>query len=179
MLVLIFIALIIWVGFVIAKKYGPTSLPVTVSSFEECAKAGYPVMESYPRQCKTPDGRTFAEEVLPKISYTNASGDEIKVDLPFPGAVTGKTFSLTGQARGWFFEGVFPVQVLDMNGKILASASAQATGDWATSSFVAFKSNITVPDTYIGKAILVLSKDNPSGLPQNDASISFPITIEY
>lgn len=32
-----------------------------VNSFEECAEAGYPVMESLPRQCRTPDGRTFEE----------------------------------------------------------------------------------------------------------------------
>ncbi len=30
-----------------------------ISSFEECKNAGYPVMESYPEQCKTPDGRNF------------------------------------------------------------------------------------------------------------------------
>lgn len=30
-----------------------------IASFEECAAAGYPVMESYPEQCRTPDGRTF------------------------------------------------------------------------------------------------------------------------
>ncbi len=28
----------------------------TVSSFEECADAGYPVMESHPRQCRVPNG---------------------------------------------------------------------------------------------------------------------------
>ena len=33
-----------------------------IDSFEECAKAGYPVMESYPPQCKTPDGRIFTQE---------------------------------------------------------------------------------------------------------------------
>jgi len=32
-----------------------------VHSFGDCVRAGYPVMESYPRQCRTPDGRTFAE----------------------------------------------------------------------------------------------------------------------
>ncbi|MBN2517462.1 MAG: hypothetical protein JXB14_01315 [Candidatus Altiarchaeota archaeon] len=36
---------------------------VMVNSFGECVAAGYPVMESYPRQCRTPDGRTFIEEV--------------------------------------------------------------------------------------------------------------------
>ena len=34
----------------------------TVSSFKECAKL-YPIMESYPRQCRTPDGKTFVEDI--------------------------------------------------------------------------------------------------------------------
>lgn len=33
-----------------------------ISSFEECAAAGYPIMESYPRQCRA-DGQTFVEAV--------------------------------------------------------------------------------------------------------------------
>jgi len=33
-----------------------------INSFEDCVKAGYPVMESFPEQCKTPDGRTFINE---------------------------------------------------------------------------------------------------------------------
>ena len=32
-------------------------------NFEECAAAGNPVMESYPRQCRTPDGKHFVEEI--------------------------------------------------------------------------------------------------------------------
>ncbi|KKR80184.1 MAG: hypothetical protein UU73_C0006G0012 [Candidatus Daviesbacteria bacterium GW2011_GWA1_41_61] len=33
-----------------------------ITSFDECLKAGYPVMESYPRQCKTADGKEFVED---------------------------------------------------------------------------------------------------------------------
>lgn len=38
----------------------------TISSFEECIEAGYPVMESYPRQCKAGD-ITFTEEIEEEI----------------------------------------------------------------------------------------------------------------
>ena len=34
-----------------------------IDSYEECVEAGYPVMESYPEQCATPDGTTFTREV--------------------------------------------------------------------------------------------------------------------
>lgn len=30
-----------------------------INNFEDCKNAGYPVMESYPEQCRTPDGRNF------------------------------------------------------------------------------------------------------------------------
>lgn len=34
-----------------------------INSFEECANAGYPVMEIYPEKCRTPDGRVFTKEL--------------------------------------------------------------------------------------------------------------------
>lgn len=36
-----------------------------ITTFEECAKAGYPVTMSHPRACRAPDGRTFTEKVTP------------------------------------------------------------------------------------------------------------------
>lgn len=41
---------------------GEQELSRVVTSFEECAAAGNPVMESYPRQCAA-DGQTFVEEL--------------------------------------------------------------------------------------------------------------------
>ena len=39
-----------------------------ITSFEECEAAGFPVMESYPRQCRA-NGRTFIE-IIEKTSFT-------------------------------------------------------------------------------------------------------------
>lgn len=115
-----------------------------------------------------------------KITYVNSSENLIKVELPFPGAVVGKDFSVLGKARGnWFFEASFPVVVLDKDGNVLSTAVAQAKTDWMTTDFVEFKADFNIPQSYIGKATLVLKKDNPSGMPENDASVSFPINIEY
>lgn len=35
----------------------------SVDSFEECLNAGSPIMESFPRQCRTKDGRLFIEQL--------------------------------------------------------------------------------------------------------------------
>ncbi|MBU1501773.1 MAG: hypothetical protein KJ905_03310 [Nanoarchaeota archaeon] len=34
-----------------------------INNFQSCADAGYPTMESYPRQCRTLGGRLFVEEL--------------------------------------------------------------------------------------------------------------------
>jgi dipeptidase E len=34
-----------------------------IINFEDCAKAGYPILETYPEQCRTPDGKTFIKEI--------------------------------------------------------------------------------------------------------------------
>lgn len=50
---------LIVVGFLVAKY--AINRPIT--SYEDCVKAGYPILESYPEQCKTPDGKTFTREI--------------------------------------------------------------------------------------------------------------------
>ena len=42
----------------------------SISTFEQCADAGMPVSESYPEQCRTPDGRTFVRKVAPNATTT-------------------------------------------------------------------------------------------------------------
>ena len=34
-----------------------------INSFEQCIAASNPAMESYPRQCKTADGKHFVEQI--------------------------------------------------------------------------------------------------------------------
>ncbi len=152
-----------------------------ITSFEECVEAGYPVQESYPRRCALPDGRVYAEEIEVQPEYDNASEDLIKVENPHPGGVVGKEFVVTGEARGyWFFEASFPIEVVGADGNTIAGSYATAEGNWMTEDFVSFKSEIIdLPSAYTGPATLILKKDNPSGLPENDASISIPIVVEY
>ena len=114
------------------------------------------------------------------ITYDNATSDLIQVELPFPGAVTGKSFSVIGKARGnWFFEATFPITVLDKDGKVLVQTYASAEGEWMTTDFVSFRGEVNAPIDYIGPATLILHKSNASDMRELDASISFPINIEY
>lgn len=60
-------AILLGLGGVYAWLYGKnlnSNTPSTsISSFEECVRSGYPVMESFPRQCRTKDGRLFVEQL--------------------------------------------------------------------------------------------------------------------
>jgi hypothetical protein len=114
-----------------------------------------------------------------QLKYRNASADNILVSKPLPNQTVTQTFTVEGEARvGWYFEASFPVEVQGSNGAILTTAIAQAQGEWMTELFVPFVASVTIPNTYHGLATVVLKKDNPSGMSENDGSLSFPISIE-
>ncbi len=80
-----------------------------------------------------------------------------------------------GRARGWYFEGSFPVYVFDANGVNLGGAPAQAQGEWMTPDWVAFDGTVifTTPTTETG--FVVFQKDNPSGIPELDEEYRVPV----
>lgn len=45
-----------------ASKEKCDRLLESITDFEDCANAGFPVMESYPERCSTPDGRSFVKQ---------------------------------------------------------------------------------------------------------------------
>ncbi len=105
--------------------------------------------------------------------------DELLVlDQPQPDDTITSPLTITGEARGyWFFEASFPVVLTDWDGRIIAETYAQAQGDWMTEDFVPFTSTVTFESPYkagdpefMRRGTLILQKDNPSGLPENDAA---------
>jgi len=53
-------------GYYLGYDHGfEKSVDASISSFEECKAAGYPIAESYPEQCHTKDGRGFVRVISP------------------------------------------------------------------------------------------------------------------
>lgn len=105
----------------------------------------------------------------------------IEVESPKSGEEIQSPFHVMGRARGiWFFEGSFPVMLVDWDGRIIAQGSAAAQGEWMTEEFVPFEAVLEFekPDLYPERGALILKKDNPSGLPENDAAVEIPIQYE-
>lgn len=151
----------------------PTTTPsVVVSNFEECARVVGVVMESYPRQCRYQD-QTFVEEVGGVVEKM----DLIQLTTPQPNEVISTPLVVSGQARGsWFFEGSFPVTLTNWDGLIIAEGVAQAQGEWMTTEFVPFSVTLTFEyPTLYDRGSLILKKENPSGLPENDDALEIPV----
>ena len=79
---------------------------------------------------------------------------------------------------GWFFEATFPVKILDGDGTVLGAAAAQAQADWMSTGTVPFTAVIQFSAPHGATGTVVLSKDNPSGMPQNDLSLSIPVRFK-
>jgi len=143
------------------------------SSFLECIQLGNPVMESYPHQCRDEAGNLFVEDLGNELEKTNL----IRLDNPRPNQIIISPLTIAGQARGyWFFEASFPVVLVDWDGLIIAQGIATAQDDWMTEDFVSFEVTLefTKPE-YKNNGALILQKDNPSGLPENDDALEIPI----
>ena len=111
--------------------------------------------------------------------------DLIEVYSPLPNAVIALTsknkLEIKGQARGtWYFEGTFPVELVNVLGDTITKGIAHADGEWMTTEFVPFTVELTIPSAVTleqtGKSgMIILKKDNPSGDPGKDDAFEVPV----
>ncbi|MBX4209330.1 hypothetical protein KW799_01355, partial [Candidatus Parcubacteria bacterium] len=107
------------------------------------------------------------------------TNDMIRVSVPKSGDAIVSPVVVSGEARGtWFFEASFPIEVVAPDGTVLGRGIAQAQGDWMTPDFVSFTASIAFDPKSNVSGVIRLMKDNPSGLPQNDAHIDVPVSFK-
>lgn len=118
--------------------------------------------------------------VLRDVIFGTIAEAQVVVASPLPGATTPRSFTVAGAARGpWFFEANLPIEVRNATGTVVMTVPAAAQGEWMTDALVPFSTIINLASTTeAGMYSIVVKKDNPSGLPENDGSIEFPILIQ-
>jgi hypothetical protein len=131
-----------------------------------------------------PDG-TYISRTGPDCEFTpcpdNTMKDKIIVSSPKFNQEIASPVSVSGQARGdWFFEGTFPVEVYDSNGKLLGLGPAtfmpkNASDTWMTDNFVDFKGKIKFSEPATTSGYVLFKKDNPSGNPAMDESLRLDV----
>jgi hypothetical protein len=202
--ILLVIGMLIVIAFLVFFYVSERGAMKTINSIADCAESGYPVAESYPRQCRTPDGRLFVEEVsddiaVPPIEPEVVVGEPVASSTPShnsitaipasaaslvrtvnipPGGTIMSPLTVTGEARGfWFFEASFPIELEDANGVKIATGIAIAQGEWMTEEFVPFAASFSFTKPATKTGTLILRKDNASGLPEHDAAIFITVTF--
>lgn len=124
------------------------------STFQDCIAAGNPVMESYPRQCRLPDGTVLTEDTAP----VQAPRAEITLLEPVAGSSVGLPLELNGHVRGE--TGDVHYQLLDVDGTVLAEGIAvqgEQEGETYTFSGVA-----TYQDPFGQSGAVLLSLVDPA-----------------
>jgi hypothetical protein len=100
------------------------------------------------------------------------------VSAPRAGGTIFSPLIVAGEARGpWFFEANAPLDLLTTDGSVIARGYVEAQGDWMTEQFVPFTGTLKFHSDVAQNGILQVSKSNPSGLPEHDASLSIPVVI--
>lgn len=133
-----------------------------------------------------PGGTIFISDdtagVIYKVSYQRPDYSKMDVsNLIHPAApknneLVRSPLIVSGEARGlWFFEASFPVKLLDATGKEIVVKPAQAKSDWMTENFVPYEAVLEFKAPATETGFLVLKKDNPSGLPENERELRIPV----
>ncbi|PIR04474.1 MAG: hypothetical protein COV59_00665 [Candidatus Magasanikbacteria bacterium CG11_big_fil_rev_8_21_14_0_20_39_34] len=126
----------------------------------------------------------------PKVNIQDETTTK-EAPLTFSNLVPEQTIkspvSIVGEAPGrYFFEGSFPVMVVDAHGKVIGDGIATAQGDWMTEKMVPFHTDIQFEWKPIGMGeeplpptgFLIFQKDNPSDMRENDEEYRVPITFQ-
>jgi len=118
---------------------------------------------------------------LALISCTTQRTDEmddfIMVDEPMEGDKVSCPLHVSGEARGsWYFEAVFPFELLSESGDLIASGVVTALDEWMTDDYVPFKFDVFY-DTPEESGVLILKRNNASGLPEHDMQIEIAVQL--
>lgn len=104
----------------------------------------------------------------------------ITIISPVRDSEISSPLSISGRAKGsWFFEGSFPVALLDSNNNIIAEGHVTAKGEWMTENLVPFLGTLQFNNYIKGSnGFLLLSRDNTSGRLEHDESVKIPIIFK-
>lgn len=106
------------------------------------------------------------------------NSQDVFIDQPKMNSKISSHVKLSGRIRGtWFFEASLPIKIVDGNGQVLGSGTAQAQDSWMTEDLVRFTAEINFlpPETATGQ--IIIEADNPSGDPLRDRNFIVPVSF--
>jgi hypothetical protein len=120
---------------------------------------------------------SYVSRIPPNCDFNKCPKEDlIVVENPKAEEEINSPLFISGKARGyWFFEGSFPIELVDENNNLISSTIAQAKEEWMTEEFVPFEAYLNFSNHKTRKGFLIFKKDNPSGMKEYDDEIKVPI----
>ncbi len=107
------------------------------------------------------------------------NNQQVIIDEPKAYGIVKSPLNFSGRAKGfWFFEATAPAYVKNKSGDVIGQGQARAEGEWMTADYVKFSGTIEFKKPAEQEGFFVIAKDNPSGLPENNASIEIPVKFK-
>lgn len=127
---------------------------------------------------QTVSSDTASSHSVENRSFTSAKGVKIEIDNWPKSGVISSPLTITGKVPGsWAYEGSFPIDVVYEGDIGLPGTTAKLQGDWMTDAMVPFTATLTFDARTMASddVGIVLRNANPSGLPENDDSLSLKV----
>ena len=163
---------ILWVSFAGYLNYSIWQLNPLVSQAPQAS-----VCTQDAKLCS--DG-SYVSRVQPKCDFALCLKENlIIIESPEANEKISSPVFIKGLARGtWFFEATFPIKLYGEAGELITQSYATAQSEWMTTDFVPFEANLEFTTGKEQAGILVLEKDNPSGLPEHSDEIRVPVVLK-
>ncbi|HEX5429933.1 MAG TPA: Gmad2 immunoglobulin-like domain-containing protein [Patescibacteria group bacterium] len=172
--VVVLAVVIALLSFMPEKSQAPTTNnnTQTATDYASCALAGYPIEQTNPPTCTTPQGQTFTDQ----SAVTN---QDVIITTPKIADIVTSPMTISGKVRGtWFFEANLPIELEDEDGNVLAQTGYHTDENWMTSDYVDVNTTLKFPAPTTDYGKLVIHNDNPSGDPANDKSFEVPVRFK-
>lgn len=135
---------------------------------------------SQPKNLKILKAKIENENSLVKVLAALDYKDQLRVESVDFGSKISSPLIISGEARGsWFFKGSAPVVLTNWDGLIIAKGYLEAEKDLMTKDFIPFRGILEFNNQDIdNRGSLILRKDNPSGLAENDDAFEIQVYFD-
>lgn len=125
----------------------------------------------------TPSPTPSLTPVETSIESVSKTSDKPAISTPIKNSQVKSPLTVKGTVpAGWMFEGSIPVKLVDENKKLIKQGVGKEVtpGSWTNGKPTEFSATLTFTTT-AKSGFLVISADNPSGLPENDKTFELPV----
>ncbi len=119
-----------------------------------------------------------AADIPPAQEVAMDSSDWTGIESPAPNVLATSPITVRGKApKDWFIDGSLAVQLIDLNGAVIAETKASATTATANASMPTYEAQLPFEQTGVEDAALLVKKGNTSGDPAQDAQ--FRVRVRF